>query len=236
MLTILRRKWNSRFVGQIRFLIKTDLLGFFKTILFNLKYLPLRQAIRLPVFISGNTIIGYCHKGFYNGCGKTGDLTFGIIDKEYVYPKPCHLRIFGTIVTYGEGMHAFGPGCIIAIYNNAKLKLGNEFAVSYDLHISCSDSISIGKNNMWSYGIDIRDTDGHPIRNDDNVRVNCNKPIVIGNKVWIGNRCQILKGVTIADNTIISSSSIVTKSQLDSNMIIASYGKVIKNFHSWGRY
>lgn len=198
--------------------------------------MPLKQAVRLPVFISRNTIVDVCHKGFYKGCGKTCDLSFGFIDAQYVYPKPCHLRIFGIIETEGTGMHAFAPGAIIAVYKDAKLTLGNNFAVSFDSHLVCTTSISVGDDNMWSYNIDIRDTDSHPIRNERNQRVNDNSPIKIGNKVWTGNRCQILKGVSLADNTIVSSSSVVTKSQQESNKIITSYGKVLKDFVSWDRF
>ncbi|MCH4017747.1 MAG: hypothetical protein LKE74_04740 [Prevotella sp.] len=37
------------------------------------------------------------------------------------------------------------------------------------------------------------------------------QPIVIGNDVWLGANCLILKGVTIGARTIIGAGSVVTK-------------------------
>lgn len=37
-------------------------------------------------------------------------------------------------------------------------------------------------------------------------------PIVIGDYVFIGARCMILKGVTIGDRSIVAAGSVVTKS------------------------
>ena len=49
--------------------------------------------------------------------------------------------------------------------------------------------------------------------------MNNNKDIIIGRKNWIGCNSSVLKGVEIADNIIISSSSVVTKSLSESNYI-----------------
>ena len=38
-----------------------------------------------------------------------------------------------------------------------------------------------------------------------------NRPITIGNNVWIGAGAVVLPGVTIGDNTVIGAGSIVTK-------------------------
>lgn len=45
--------------------------------------------------------------------------------------------------------------------------------------------------------------------------------IVIGNNCFIGKRSTIMYGVTLADNVIVAAGSVVTKSFLKSNIIIA---------------
>ena len=47
-------------------------------------------------------------------------------------------------------------------------------------------------------------------------------PVKIGNNVWIGSNCVILKGVVIGDNSIVSTHSVVTREVL-SNCIYAGY-------------
>ena len=46
-------------------------------------------------------------------------------------------------------------------------------------------------------------------------------PIVIGNHVWISADCKVLKGVTVPNNCIIGTNSVVTKKFTEENCIIA---------------
>jgi maltose O-acetyltransferase len=46
------------------------------------------------------------------------------------------------------------------------------------------------------------------------------RPVLIGDNVWIGRRCIILPGIEIGENTIVGAGSIVTKS-IPSNVIAA---------------
>lgn len=63
------------------------------------------------------------------------------------------------------------------------------------------------------------DTDFHPIIDKNNTILNKEKPISIGNSVWIGARSTLLKGVSIGNNCIVSANSHVTKSY-DNDKII----------------
>jgi len=54
------------------------------------------------------------------------------------------------------------------------------------------------------------------------------KPITIGNNVWIGTRVIILPGVTIGDNTVIGSGAVVTKSFSGNSIIGGVPAKFIK--------
>jgi acetyltransferase-like isoleucine patch superfamily enzyme len=47
------------------------------------------------------------------------------------------------------------------------------------------------------------------------------EPIVIGNNVWIGSNAVILPAVTIADGCVIGAGSVVTRSFVEKNCIIA---------------
>ena len=54
------------------------------------------------------------------------------------------------------------------------------------------------------------------------------KPVNIGNNVWIGMNCVIMRGVTVGDNVIIGANSVVTK-DIPANVIaVGSPCKVIK--------
>lgn len=77
------------------------------------------------------------------------------------------------------------------------------------------------------------DTDFHYILNENNEVINEDKPISIGNHVWIGCRNIILKGVTIADNNVIAANSTITKSFKSSGCVIGNNVITLKENIKW---
>ena len=59
------------------------------------------------------------------------------------------------------------------------------------------------------------------------------KPIVIGNNVWIGMNVVVLPGVTIGDNVIVGSNTVVNK-DIPSNVVVA--GNPFKIIKEKGEY
>jgi acetyltransferase-like isoleucine patch superfamily enzyme len=96
--------------------------------------------------------------------------------------------------------------------------------------ITAYERVTLGKNCHVASSTLITDTDYHPV--DPSVRERevlgykidfsevQKKPVTIGNNVWIGWGCIILKGVTIGDNSIIAAGSVVV-SDIPSNVIAA---------------
>ena len=76
------------------------------------------------------------------------------------------------------------------------------------------------------------DSDLHKIINEKGEVINGHRDVHFGNKVWIGCRCCILKGVIIPDGNIVSAGSLITKSYDVKNSIITA-NKIIKNDVVW---
>lgn len=74
-----------------------------------------------------------------------------------------------------------GPHCIVKIFSNATLRLGNGF-INYNCFISCRNLIEIGDNVFIGPNVEIRDNDSHEI---DQSGHESTKSIKIGNDVWI---------------------------------------------------
>lgn len=72
------------------------------------------------------------------------------------------------------------------------------------------------------------DTDFHKIFDEHRVRLNPSAEIEIGDRVWIGCRCTILKGTSIASDTVVASGSVVTKSHVQANTVIGGFGKDLR--------
>jgi acetyltransferase-like isoleucine patch superfamily enzyme len=78
------------------------------------------------------------------------------------------------------------------------------------------------------------DTDFHNVIDEFGQVVNKAKPILIGDKVWIGCRSMILKGAIIPNSCVVGAGSIVSKALDRSNCLYAGTPcKIIKENISW---
>lgn len=105
------------------------------------------------------------------------------------------------------------------------------------LHTEPNLKISFGEDCMVASNVIIRTSDAHAIRDiHSNKITNYGKDINIGNHCWIAMDATVLKGVTIADNVVIGSRSVVTKDCLTPNSIYAgSPAQLIKENVNWQR-
>lgn len=96
--------------------------------------------------------------------------------------------------------------------------IGENFYSNYDCIILDIANVKIGDNVMFGPRVGLY-TAGHPIdaviRNE---HYEYGKPITIGNNVWVGGNVVFNPGVTVGDNAVIGSGSIVTK-DIPSNVI-----------------
>jgi acetyltransferase-like isoleucine patch superfamily enzyme len=84
--------------------------------------------------------------------------------------------------------------------------LHNGYAAE-NLRLDCEASISIGEGTAIASDVIIMDTDHHSISGASESAL----PIIIGERVWIGARSIILKGVKIGDGSVIAAGSVVNK-------------------------
>lgn len=91
------------------------------------------------------------------------------------------------------------------------IEVGKKFYVNHNCVIlDCAkvifgDNVMIGPNCGFYTAI-------HPLDfKTRNKYLECAKPIIVGNNVWIGGGVTVLPGVTIGDNSVIGAGSVVTK-------------------------
>lgn len=95
--------------------------------------------------------------------------------------------------------------------------------------------IHVGKDCMFSSGINVWTTDFHPIYDlETNKRVNEEQDIIIGDHVWLGGEIFISKGSIIPSGCVIGAKSFVNKAFTKENTIIAGIpAKVVKENIRW---
>jgi acetyltransferase-like isoleucine patch superfamily enzyme len=78
------------------------------------------------------------------------------------------------------------------------------------------------------------DTDFHKIKDVNNKIVNEPQEIIIGEHVWIGCRCLILKGSKIKKGTIIgANASIIGELEYENSIYVGNPAKCIRRNITW---
>lgn len=95
--------------------------------------------------------------------------------------------------------------------------------------------IDIGRECMFSYGIEVRTSDSHPIFDDQGTHINPSADISISDQVWVGSRCMILKGVNLGRGSVLAAASVLTR-HIGERVIAAGIpAKVIREDIQWKR-
>lgn len=218
-------------------IVFSDLIRYFlgipKTIYFNFKYLPFRQAVKLPVLVS-HKVYFLSAKGEVTvpvnakfGRIQIGFATVGIFDK---WKDRTIWELTGRINFLGKAK--LKHGCKISC--SGEVTFGDNFVMSSHAALICRKKVTFGNDVGFSWESTIMDTDFQKIRDENWKYVNPDKEVFIGDNVWIGCNSIILKGVTIADYCIISAGAVVVKSMLNPRTVIAGNpAKEVKQGYLW---
>ena len=124
------------------------------------------------------------------------------------------------------------------VSNGGILFIGERMSNGLDVNflVGGAKNILIGADVMMSHYLDLKTNDGHLIYDkNSNMRINQPKSIIIGDHVWIGKSCTILKGANIKDGSIIGAKSIVTKTIPENCIAAGSPAKPVKHEIIWDR-
>ena len=165
-------------------------------------YLRLRHYFvsRVKLEIDGSVSVNQATFLHGSGCVKLGNgIVFGFVHGGY-YSK--HVSE------------------LIARKSTSKISLGDRTLCNNNLFISAWDSVTIGEDCLIGHNCEFSDANGHEI--DPSRRrefPGLIQPIVIGNNVWFGHNCKILKGTRIGDNSIVAAGAVVS-GEFSANVII----------------
>lgn len=120
----------------------------------------------------------------------------------------------------------FFPGVRIECWKGAVLKIGKGTYVNRGSEIVASKAVSIGSDCKIARDVMIMDTDQHPT-DQGGLKMN---PVVIEDRVWLGSRVIILKGVHIGHDSVVGAGAIVTKSVPPYSVVVGPAARVIKQF------
>ena len=165
-----------------------------KTLRFNLHYFPLKTALKLPVVVSHRTYLRELHgKVELPEKVERAMIKIGFGDVGHYDRKRSRSiwQVSGT-VTFG-GKASIGHGSKLSVRGN--LCLGDGFNMTAESTIVCAKEIRFGRDCL-------------------------DKPILVGDHVWIGCKCVLLKGAEVPDNTVVAAGTLLTSSFSGEHQVI----------------
>jgi acetyltransferase-like isoleucine patch superfamily enzyme len=138
-----------------------------------------------------------------------------------------------------KGCRFSGGGALWLCDRNCSLVIG-ENSTFEDVHIAASEpgsKVEIGEDCMFAYDIDIRTGDSHSILDSrTGERVNPARDVYIGKHVWVAAHTILLKGVSIPDDCVVATGSVVTRSCDERGVVLAGNpARTVKRQITWSR-
>lgn len=162
----------------------------------------------------------------------------GFEEKRWVLAGP-NLRIekrfgevrLGNLVGLGShvGIAVIGE----SPSQKAILRIGTSTHIQDRTHINCYRSVTIGEHCAISWDVEILDTDIHALLDNTGQPLERTAPVLIEDRVWIGARAIILKGVTIGHDSVVAAGSVVTQSVPPNSICAGNPARVIKSTCGW---
>jgi acetyltransferase-like isoleucine patch superfamily enzyme len=150
---------------------------------------------------------------------------------------PVTVRLFGRARVSGKGEIIIGDRVLLmgttvpfelVAHRGGRVHIGSQTFINYGVSISAHDAVQIGSQCQIGQYCIIQDNDYHDI--EEKWRVPPSAPVVIEDRVWLGARVIVLKGVRIGHDAVIGAGSVVTKDIPPRAIAAGSPARVIRYF------
>ena len=122
------------------------------------------------------------------------------------------------------GSCAFWPGVRLECWRGARITVGDGTYFNRGAEIVAAASVTIGRDCAIGRDVIIMDSDQHAMPGERFIA----KPVQIEDRVWIGARSIVLKGVTIGHDSVVGAGSIVTRDIPPLSIAVGQPARVIR--------
>mgnify|MGYP001941578290 CR=1 FL=1 len=147
---------------------------------------------------------------------------------------PVSTQFDGMVEIIGTGRVRLGENCRLGrgvqleTQGDGEIIIGDNVRINTGCVIASHSKVVIGNDALIGEYVSIRDAN-HGIQIDQLIRLQKHdaSPVCIGNNVWIGRGCCILKGVFIENGVIVGANSVVTKNIAAGCVVVGNSCRVI---------
>ena len=205
------------------------------SLFFCLRYLPISQAVKVPIYIHHSVRIKNLKRGniIITAPLERSMITWGFETGSDALPYMqaiLFIKPEGKLVFKGSATISAGTSIQI---ERGIMEIGNQFYCNYNCYLRCTRKIIFGEKVMLGWNITLNTSNGHQVFYQGKEK-QMEADIIIGDHVWIASYSIICKGTQIVDNCIVSQMSLVMGNHsLPYSLIAGNPAKIIKNDYNW---
>ena len=108
------------------------------------------------------------------------------------------------------------------------LEIGDNVFINYGSSLVASSHVRVGNDCLIGTHVMVMDCDFHQV--EDKSWDTTGTPIVIEDRVWLGNRSMVLKGVRIGHDAVVAAGSVVTRDVAARTVVAGVPAVVVRQF------
>lgn len=150
---------------------------------------------------------------------------------------PLTVRLIGRARVEGTGQIVLGDRVLITgttvpvefvAWAPGRITVGARTYINYGVSISAHQLVSIGEDCLIGQYVIINDNDYHDVVQKR--RLPPSTPVVIEDRVWLGARAIVLKGVRIGHDAVIGAGAVVTSDIPPRSVAVGVPARVVRQF------
>lgn len=134
------------------------------------------------------------------------------------------------VMTFGERVRLVSTVATLELVSlpGGHLEIGNNVFINYGSSLVAGAHVVIGDDCLIGTHVMVMDCDFHRI--EDKTWDTTGDPIVLEERVWLGNRSMVLKGVRIGHDAVVAAGSIVTHDVPPRTLVAGVPSRIIRRF------
>ena len=125
-----------------------------------------------------------------------------------------------VLLAHDVGLHLRDAGAVISI--------GDGSFVNHRSEIIAHERVTIGRDCLLAWDVQVLDSDSHRVDGAPHTA-----PVAIGDRVWIGCRATVLKGVRIGDGAVVAAGAVVTQDVPARALVAGNPARVVREDVQW---
>lgn len=198
------------------------------SIYFNFHYLPLKQAVRLPILVYKPRFGPLKGRIRIEGPVRLGMIVLGTRRTGVYLDDGIMFENHGGECVF-HGKATIGGGSAISVGKYGKLKIGDDVVCNVGIKLICCHQVTIENRVRFGWEVLLMDSGLHRLKNQDGTYCGTGvAPIHIGHDTWISTRCMVMPGAGTAPYTVVAGGSLLNRKIDESYVLVGGKPAVVK--------